>query len=525
MTRRFSKPAGRLAIVVAAGLALSACGGTITASSQPASSAAGASPSQGDTLTLAFNSPPPSLNPSASGYNIPNVYLTVAYDSMLTWAQDGSFQPNLATKWGYVGSDYKHFQLTLRPNVKFADGEPLTADAVAASINYFKKGTGSAASGYRDITASATGPLQVTLTSAVPNPSMEPLMTAFYDGTGVIAPKGLADPNQLGTQTFGAGPYVLDPNQTVANDHYTYTANPNYWNPSAIHYKTVIIKAINNVTSAVQAMRTGQLDAYFSGDNANAASAKSAGLTVDSGLSYWDGLQLLDPQGKIVHALGDLRVRQALEYAINRPAIVKAIYGDFGHPLVQPALPNWAEYDPALEKQYSYNPTKAKQLLAAAGFPNGFSFSATSTAVNAKMLQAVGGDLANVGVTLDYVPAASIAAQSQNMAAGKVTAFGLPESHLNTYFMVNGQFLENSQRNPLNETDPQVTDLYNQALQAQASGATAAWQKVLTRLVDNAWTIPVVAVDSIFYISPKITGYQSNKSTHFVDPAQLRPAS
>jgi peptide/nickel transport system substrate-binding protein len=528
-TRGSGRPAAGLArrlAAAAAAVAVAAAAGCAAASSP--SSAGGAGGGRGGTLTVGWTSYPVSMNPDESSEGQPNIYYAVAYDDLLTWNPDGTVSPGLAVKWGYVGTGQKVFRLTLRPHVKFADGQPVTAAAVAASVNYMKKGTGASGATLATVTAAATGPLQVTLTSTTPVPDMATLMTSFYGGTGIIAPKGLADPGALATQTYGAGEYVLDPAQTVADEYYTYTANPNYWNPSAIHYKKLVIRVILSKTSAVAALRTGQIDAYFSGDKLSAAAAKAAGMQVLAGPGYpdgvWDGLELMDRDGAVVKALGDVRVRQALNYAIDRPAVVDAVYGSqYASPEVQPALPSFDGYDPQLEKAYPYNLAKARKLLAAAGYAKGFTIPVTMQIVEEPLMEAIAGQLAKINVTLQFHPVTNIAGQIAEMFSGKIAAYDLQVSQPNMYRLITGLYLPNSPRNGLHQTSPRVQNLYNQASRATGTAATTLWRQLLTYMVNDAYTVPVVAEQNFYFLNTTTQSTRPNKVTDYLTPLQLSP--
>ena len=131
----------RLALTVtagAAGLALltTACGG---GSSTSSGTAKAQDPS---VLTVASAIAPNSLNPALGGSADPQQYFfELAYDTLIRQAPNGTYTPALATKWGFVGSDSKTFDLTLRSGVKFNDGSALTADGVKKSLQYYANTT------------------------------------------------------------------------------------------------------------------------------------------------------------------------------------------------------------------------------------------------------------------------------------------------------------------------------------------------------------------------------------------------
>jgi peptide/nickel transport system substrate-binding protein len=279
----------------------------------------------------------------------------------------------LAIKWGY-SADKKSFDITLRPDAKFNDGTPVDAETVKASIELYKK-SGTFASTAAAITSiTVTSPTTLSLNLSTPDPTLPYLLS--QDGVVglVYSKKALADPTLMTSGSYGAGPYQLDPSATIAGTTYTYVPNKFYWNQASIHYKKLVIKVIVNSTSVLEAMKTGQVDAVWGADPATAAAADGQ---PDVDLTFaavsFDGLWLYDRDGSVCPALKDVRVRQALNMAVDRGPIAKAIYGKFGEGTAVPSTgPGQEGYDPSFETKYPYDPQKAKKMLAEAGYPNGF---------------------------------------------------------------------------------------------------------------------------------------------------------
>ena len=206
-----------LAASAATVAALAACGSSGGSSSSAAtgdsSSSAAAAPNGivGQTLTVQYTEPT-SINPALGGIQeVAVAYQELAYDSLIYQDQTGAFVPDLAVKWGYVaGSGNKSFQLTLRSGVKFSDGSPLTAQAVANSLNYFKKASGPQSYLLAALTdIKVTGPLALTLNFATATPDLPFLLSQSENVGAIIGPKGLANPTSLNTTTDGAGAYTL----------------------------------------------------------------------------------------------------------------------------------------------------------------------------------------------------------------------------------------------------------------------------------------------------------------------------
>jgi peptide/nickel transport system substrate-binding protein len=499
------------AIVAASTLALSACG--------TGSTKAGA---HDDTLTVALSTPPVSLDPAKTQGGPGSWYTQAAYGSLLNLSADGKITAGLATKWGYVGSDNKTFDLTLRSGLKFADGTPLTAKDVVKSVNYYKTGNGPSASSYRGLTLTAPNATTVHITSTEPNPLIDQLLALDNMGGEIISPAGLAHPAALAGKTFGAGPYVLDSSKSVTGDHYVYTPNKNYYDTSGIHYKTITIRVIPNVTSSVQALKSGQIDVMVGDPTIAGTIAQSSNLSLLTKPTLWTGVYLLDREGKIVPALANVKVRQALNYAVDRKAIARAAYGDYGHGQVQPAIAGFDGYDKSLESTYSYDPAKAKQLLKEAGYAKGFSIPAqyqSFDAASTKMIQAVAAQLQAVGVTLQLKGDANFGEYVNDLLSKKYAASVLNASGGNfEYFDAQFAYLPQAVLNPFGISDPKIVSGYNAIAAAPAAASGPAAQAFVKYLVDNAIALPIANVDAIFMINKKIKGFSFEKGTTNATP-------
>jgi peptide/nickel transport system permease protein len=356
----------------ATAVTIAACGGS--GSSHPASTAAStatfASAKQGGTLTVGIPIAPATMDAAKDAYD---TYSLMRYLSneplLLVDPETGAIGPGLATSYSYVGTNNMEFQLTLRHDARFADGTLVNSSAVKAWLEYFLK-AGGPQLGQIPIEAIATpNEWTVRMTFTKPTPGVPFLLSGIDNYGFVTGPKGLADPGSLATTTDGAGPYELDPSETVAGDHYTFVPNKHYYDQGTIKWKKIVMKVIASPSTMLEAVQSGQVDVAI-GDPSTAASAESDGLTVKYAPQGWTGITFTDREGKKIKPLGSLLVRQALNYAVNRKAITSAMLGKFGVPTDQ-----WDStdgFDPAYQNYYPYDPAKAKQLLAKAGYPNGF---------------------------------------------------------------------------------------------------------------------------------------------------------
>ena len=516
-TKLFTRRSRRLvatiaaAGVVAAGLAACSTGGSTAAHSS---------------ITVAVSSAPTTLDP-AKGSNTADsqMFYDLAYEPLINLKSDGSLGAGLATSWKYTDSTETKFQLTLRKGVKFSDGKTLTAAGVVASINHEKSANGPVAVYVNEIkSAVAINPTTVQLNLIRPNSTIAFVLTQRFLIGSVVGPDGLANPTALGTSTDGAGQYMLDKSLTVANDHYTFVPNPHYYNPSAIKFKKFTVKIIPNPQTALNALKSGQIS-YVGGAFSSASQAKAAGLQVFSTPSSWYSLFLFDRNGTLVPALASQQVRQALNYAIDRTAIAKALFSGYGTPTDEVSIKGYESdgYDPSYVNHYAYNPAKAKQLLAAAGYPNGFTLTvgATPTPGNGvQIAQAVAADWAKIGVTANIQSYASVNDMVTPWLGAK-----LPVT--TWYYDAQPMFIEAGQAivkdagifNPFKTDDSKLDTLLDKAYaETDKSKQPAAWAAVEDRIVDLGWFAPVVSGDSLYFGAKNLKGVKLSPTAFVPNP-------
>ncbi|MGN6760338.1 MAG: ABC transporter substrate-binding protein [Leifsonia sp.] len=490
-----------VAAATAAALVLAACSGGTGATSNK-------------TLTLAAVAPPVSLDPAKNTIYPPLAwYDQLSYDPLIRIDGDGKFVPGLATSWKYTNSDNTKFEVTLRNGVKFSDGTAMDADAVAKSVTYAQKsGVNGPAwlSGVRAIEPNGTDKVEFSLSS--PSDQMPFLLSQRVMLAAIISPKGLSNPDVLKNSTHGAGPYVLDSKQTTANNTYTYVPNDKYWDKSAIKWNKVVIKVVSSPAAALQAAQSGQIDAFF-GDAASAKAAKGiSSLSTNTKLTGVNGVNFFDANGEVSPAIGNVKVRQALSYAIDRDSIAKGIYGDLSQGNSTMTVDGLAGYSKSNADAFAYDPTKAKQLLSEAGYSNGFSFDvATANDGNdALIAQAVIADWAKIGVTAKLTTYKDSGQLVTDLLAKKYPVAFYDYGTLPMYVQAKSFFTGGAtQYNAFDQKDAQITS----GLNAAASAPTipeqdSGYQKVLKRAEqDLVWSTNVLSAPTILiYNKNRVTG-------------------
>lgn len=501
-----------LAFVVAAAMGATGCGGgaasTQTSPGAEGSPASGTGGQDKPTLTIGLNADFASLNPAKDAGAFSAIPMALTNAPLVHLKRDGSFSaggPALTTSYRYVGSGNDTFELTLRRNARFSDGSPVDAAAVKKWLTYFPTENGPVSSQMQIESIETKGRWKVVLHLASPNPNVPWLLSETPKWGAVSSPKALENPEVLGTKTIGAGPYTLDPARSATGNQYTLVPNEHYWDQDAIRFREVIVKIITNPSSMLQAVKAGQVDVAI-GDATTASAAEESGASVVWKPRSWDGLVLMDWQGKKVPALGDVRVRQALNYAIDREAVTEGLLGEYGAPTS--AVFTRDGFDESLQNHYPYDPEKARSLLAEAGYPDGFSLAVASDASSgvlgdpvaqavAKYLQEVGVNVkvSSLSPTALYVQKGFTeqfpAVQTQGAAAPMTTLYGQV-------------FLPESLANPFHLTDPTLDDLFAEGV--KADDAETYWREMTHRMTTQAYFIPVFLAPAIFYVSPDIGG-------------------
>lgn len=518
---RSGVPACGAVLAAVASLALTACGGQATGSAQQAGNG-----HPGSVLTVGFGlQAPPTLDPGKAPQNY--AWLEqLAYEPLIVRRSDGRLAPGLATSWSYTGSSNTTFVLHLRPGVKFSDGTMLTAQDVADHLRYVMKSGGQMAPFFAGGSFTATGPLTVTIRLAQPDPDLPLLLTQDYIAGDVISPHGLRSPAKLGTRTAGAGPYMLDPSQTVSGDHYTYVPNPHYYGKAGVYWKKVVVKIITDPQSMLNALKTGQVQ-VSTGDATTISAARQAGLTIASAPLLWTGVTLADRGGKTAKPLADVRVRQALNYATNRKAIVSALFSGIGSPTSELTVRGGYGYDPALVTAYPYDPAKAKQLLAAAGFPHGFTLKIVTGEEGQMnlMAQALAQQWQKIGVKLQVTDYANSNQYFSAAFGGTFPAFMTSFGQLPIWMEGPSLFLPPASFNPFHTSSPQLASLYSKEARSSGAERSTLDRRIESYLVHQAWFVPVVTTGLPYYATKAVTGVTTSAAAPLLELYEVRPAS
>ncbi|OKH36629.1 ABC transporter substrate-binding protein [[Phormidium ambiguum] IAM M-71] len=299
-------------------------------------------------------------------------------------------QPSLATSWS-VSADGKTWTFKLRPGVKFHDGTDFNAEAVKFNVERWwdaknpnsYRNAGKSYEIWQQIFGGFKGdPNSLLQNFVVVDKStiqfiLKQPFAAFPAAIGsgffgIASPTAIkkaganyGTPNSL---AVGTGPFIFKEWRT--GDRVTLTKNPNYWQKDLPKTNQLVIRFVTDPAARLAQLRAGQID--FTVD---LAPDQIKEIQSDPNLvavprpSFNVGYLALNTSYK---PLADVRVRQAIDLAINKQQIVQAFWGNLGEttPHFLPTILSWANSKTLTKTEP--NPQKAKELLTQAGYPNGF---------------------------------------------------------------------------------------------------------------------------------------------------------
>ncbi|MFC6879343.1 MULTISPECIES: ABC transporter substrate-binding protein [Actinomadura] len=452
------------------------------------------------TLTLGAIVDVASFDPSQSDVGHFMQYLQPAYDTLIKIDSHNELQPMLATKWTYTDAARTKLKLTLRGDVKFSDGTAMDAEAVAKSLKRFKAANGPRSSALQNVT-SVTAPDKTTvdLTLASPDP-------ALVHNLGLVAgmiTNPAAAATGLKSTPAGTGPYVLDTKKTSRGNAYAFVRNQHYYNAAAFPFNEIDIRVMTDATARLNAVKTGEADGAVALAS-QARTAKGSGLNVLSSPGDWQGLFLNDRNGKTVKAMSDVRVRQAISHAIDGDAILKSYAFGQGTSSTQIFYPGTAAYDNSLNSRYPYDPAKAKQLLAEAGYAGGFTLTMPSmTALFASVYPIIQEELGAVGIKVVY--------KSQPASAGltpylseEFPAYLFSWGSSDNWLDANLLLARNGAWNPFHASDTTIESLMKRIAAASGPAQDALYKQLSGYVVGQAWFVPFYVADNIYMASTSV---------------------
>ena len=498
---------GRIAAgAVAAALVLAACGsdgdsGEGTASSDDASVSDGATGSDGDgaavnasgeacgTLRFGYFEPATSLDPHTGTSSQDNPWLLPIYDRILHYEPDGSIVPGLAEDWEL---DDESMTLMLREGVTFHDGAPLDAEAVVANLD--RALTVASSSVAEELAAiesvEAVDDMTVELSLSQPDAA---LPSKLADRAGMlVSPEALSAEADLNLAPVGAGPFRASdyvPGQRLDLDRYE-----DYWDSDSVLLESAVITFFGDDDTRLNALRAGEVDmAQLSPAQVEAAES-DPNLTVrndaDLGVTHIALNNAIPP-------MDDPLVRQAINHAINREGIRDAIFFGQGQIAWQVFPPGYYAHAPEVEEIYPYDPERARELLAEAGYPDGFDldFPTNTQSIRVAASEAIQSQLAQVGINLSIEPIEGPELLDRFYYDKDVAAYYSPwGGRVDPAMSVENMFGPEGLNNPSGDTSPELVELLEQGRSTYDSEERGEIYAEFSRVLmeDEARMIPLV---------------------------------
>ena len=449
-------------------------------------------PKRGGTLIMARNSDIVSFEPVVPSDNM-SIWAKLLIFQMLarTTPSGDSVEPDLAEGWEISG-DKRTYSFHLRPNAGFSDGSPVTSEDVAFSFN-------------RAIHDKDTpwGSMYPKLTIETPDPKTvvfklqedyTPFLAAVSLHGACIIPKAYF--NKVGVKEFGEKPIGSGPFHMLEwkkGDSVTFDRNPHFWNPEKPYLDRVVLSIIADDNVRMLKVQSGDIDiATFVPFSQIDKLKRASGVDVQ--VSPYDRIDWLQFNDKLP-LFQDVKIRQALNYAVNKEAIVKAVLFGYGE-VPTSFLPKMYLTD-LDQKPYTYDLAKAKQLMSESSQPSGFAVTLKTVAgdiIGNQVAQIVQQMLLPLGVKMAIQPVENDtqAQQVQNgdyqMAQAYMTSDILDPSELVTYAAQSdggSNAAYSNYKNPkvdalalqgLRETDPDKRRaIYKQLQQLMFADAAMLW--------------------------------------------------
>ena len=379
------------------------------------------------TLRFASAFDPNSLDPHSLALLYQSRIVTQIYEGLVNRDQNFKLEPSLAMSWQATAPTVWRFKL--RPDVKFHDGAPFTADDAVFSIERALAKTSQRASQLRGVTsARKVDPLTIDVQLSAPDAVLPEklwqiaiMSKPWAEKHGVMLPQDYNGKQETYAvrNANGTGPFVL---RTYEQDRrLVLTANPNWWGKGG--------KGIGNITEAVYtviqadatrlaALASSEVDFVIDPPFQDVARIKrdkslKSVETSDIGMQYLgfdqsrNELQFSDIKGR--NPFKDIRVRRAVYHAIDIDTIIAKVLRGQATSIGSHVSPLVDGYLPEIDKSLRYDPAAARALLKEAGYADGFEvpLDCVNVTYRAAVCQAISAMLAQVGIRVSFQPSPS----------------------------------------------------------------------------------------------------------------------
>lgn len=287
-----------------------------------------------------------------------STYLTLVYDGLTRPDPDnvGRAIPALAHHWTWV--DDLTIEFDLQRGVTFIDGEQFDARAAKANLERMLEVEGPRVKTVASIRAvEVIDDYRLRIRLHYPDP------TLTYNlglSPGMMVSPAAFDNPHLDIDPVGTGPWIYDFERSTIGDVHRFSLNPGYYEGQPPGRGNYEIRVLKDARARLNALLSRQIDFAVLGPS-EAEYAIRIGFEVETRMSRWMGMTIIDREGELVPEFADVRVRRALGYAVDRQALADVVFFGFAEPRSQPMATLGRVEE--LDDYFSYDPDKARALL------------------------------------------------------------------------------------------------------------------------------------------------------------------
>jgi len=438
-----------------------------------------------------------SLDPQNAEYAGTREVLFNLFEGLVKATSDGNIEPAVAESYE-VAEDASSISFKIREGITFHDGSAVTAEDIKYSLERYAQiqGEESAFADFSELEIVDDQTVNVVLS--------KPNSEFIYELTCPILPE--ANDADINTNPIGTGPFKFasfKPGESLVVEKYE-----DYWKEGFPYLDQVTFKVVTDTDSAINQLNAGTLDIYQYLTFDQAATLNQNFNILEGSVNYVQGMFL----NNAVAPFDDVRVRQALYYAVDRDLINEFLFGGKAHIIGTNMIPA-AEfyYNADTETTYTRDLDKARELLNEAGYPDGFEFTITvpnNYAPHEGTAQIIAESLAEIGVKaninlVEFNTWYSDAYVDRNYEATVVAVDGRLAP--NSWFSKN---LSTASNNFTNYSNPEFDELYNKAMEAIDLDEKAGYYKEMQQLLaDDAASIYVQDPANLVAVNAKLEGY------------------
>ncbi len=462
--------------------------------------------------------------------------LLLIYDTLVGCTDDGKVaaESGIAQRWE-ESSDKLSWTFWLRKGVLFHDGTELTAEDVKFSIDslFDPKAVapllGPAKAAFKE--AEVEDPTTLVIHLKQPAIFLPWNFSCATGSEGMILPKKYfqqVGPDGFARAPIGSGPYRVAKNAIGAAIQLE--ALDQHWRDGVPKYKTITFMLVPEESTRLAQLRTGEAD-IIAVSREKVPEVKAAGFNVYSKLNDQVVAVYMQQQWDPV-PIADKRVRQALNLAIDKEAIMKFVFAGQGVPTPMYPIGTYGVAggaDATLEP-YRYDPAKARELLAEAGYPNGFetkiySYVTADLPELNRLSEAVADYLGKVGVRAKITPMDRAALSTKRQAktlAGDLLPWSTPNRSLAIHIVTIMHTLHYSQAMFTSTADPELDRLIDRALAATDIAEVERLVGEMHRyLYLNANNITIGEIHTNYAANQKVTQWDLGRNLYDNNPRYL----